>query len=331
MLLIKDRVQEGGFFYNTVDFFEHSALDRSASFHGAQRDTELKARERIVTRTHLTLPLLEHVAGYISDQAGSWADPLSRAPVVGLRRLFSKHGITCLTDRDLRGPLGIDKRLHLQQLCQRQDVLAQWKTGRHGLLDDARITRMYEEELRGLIMAAIPEHMSPVPGRPDLNSYLTRSGVPIGRNTGYDNDMANTVLTAERDRREVSPLLVSVSDVGPGRGRPHPDMIYLVMEELGISRELASCVVTVDDTVVGAAAGKAAGTIHIGIEATIIGLSPAQWAKLSNAEKLAQRRIASRKLKEAGAKATLLDLTSMPELLHEVDKELGRMKKELAA
>jgi phosphonatase-like hydrolase len=74
-----------------------------------------------------------------------------------------------------------------------------------------------------------------VPGATATFAALRRAGVKVALNTGFSRDIVDVLL----DRlgwRGVAPLVDATlsSDEAP-RGRPHPDMIWRLMERLGVA------------------------------------------------------------------------------------------------
>ncbi|RMG76030.1 MAG: phosphonatase-like hydrolase [Bacteroidetes bacterium] len=98
--------------------------------------------------------------------------------------------------------------------------------------------------------------VKPCPGTEETFRALRAQGIHIALNTGYDRTTAEGLLgklgwVAGRDHD----LLVTASDVS--RNRPHPDMIFLAMDRLGIRD--AGTVAKVGDSAIDIEEGKNAG------------------------------------------------------------------------
>lgn len=72
-----------------------------------------------------------------------------------------------------------------------------------------------------------------MPGADDLFALLRERGIKVVLNTGYKRDVAMYLMNRlDWVERKDYDLLITASEVK--RGRPHPDMILLAMEQFGI-------------------------------------------------------------------------------------------------
>ncbi|MEO1448687.1 MAG: HAD-IA family hydrolase [Bacteroidota bacterium] len=89
-----------------------------------------------------------------------------------------------------------------------------------------------------------------------LFTYLQHRDIKVVLNTGYDRPTANQLL-ARLGWREGTQIDLSVTSDDVVQGRPHPDMIRLAMQRLGI--EDPAQVAKVGDSIIDIEEGKAAG------------------------------------------------------------------------
>ena len=96
----------------------------------------------------------------------------------------------------------------------------------------------------------------PMPGAEHVLEILRTRGIKTVLNTGYKSEIAHLLLNKlDWAEGETFDLLVTADDVA--QGRPHPDMILLAMERLGISDP--KVVAKVGDTIIDIQEGQNAG------------------------------------------------------------------------
>jgi phosphonatase-like hydrolase len=94
------------------------------------------------------------------------------------------------------------------------------------------------------------------PGSEDFLAKLRAAGIKVALNTGYDRPTAELLLSKMGWSAGVEyDVLVTATDVN--RGRPHPDMILLAMEQTGINDP--ALVAKVGDSAIDILEGKNAG------------------------------------------------------------------------
>jgi phosphonatase-like hydrolase len=94
-----------------------------------------------------------------------------------------------------------------------------------------------------------------VPGASAAFSALRRAGIKIALNTGFSRDIVTVLLRRLGWDRDIIDASVTSDEVP--RGRPHPDMIFHLMRQLGVSD--ARRVAKVGDTPVDLEEGRNAG------------------------------------------------------------------------
>jgi phosphonoacetaldehyde hydrolase len=145
---------------------------------------------------------------------------------------------------------------------------------------------------------------------------LRGGGVKVAATTGYFREAAAVVLAAGRAQGYVPDFAIGADDVPAGR--PAPWMIFRCMEALGVYPPAA--VVKVGDTVVDVEDGLNAGCWSVGVvdSSNEMGLSAAEFAALSGAEKAARRGAVAARFTAAGAHAVIDTLAELPALLDDL-------------
>ena len=174
--------------------------------------------------------------------------------------LVDSEPITNLVIRDNLARHGLDLPLNeIIELFVGGTMMGVMTTSRDmgATLPDGWLDEVYSE-----IFVALEEHVSVIPGVPELLDSLDRAGIPyaVGSNGPHakmDITLHRTGLTDRLNGR-----VVSREDVA--RPKPAPDVYLTAAKLAGVSP--ARCVV-VEDSPSGARAGKAAGMMTLGFVA----------------------------------------------------------------
>lgn len=260
------------------------------------------------------------IQAVILDWAGTTVDYGSLAPVAAFVRLFAEQGVT-ISAAEARGPMGMEKREHIRQLCQTPAIAARWRE-RHGREPDAAdVDRLYETFVP-LQLAAIRDHAQLIPGCRETVAALRERGIRIGANTGYSREMMEPLLLAAAEQRYMPDSTVCATEVP--RGRPYPCMSLKNAIELGVEA-VQSCV-KVDDTVPGIEEGLNAGmwAVGIAISGNEIGLTLADWRALPQLEQGRRRTRARQRLLGGGAHYVIDTIAELPSCLDIIEARLAR-------
>lgn len=260
------------------------------------------------------------IQAVILDWAGTTVDYGSLAPVAAFVRLFAEQGVT-ISAAEARGPMGLEKREHIRQLCQTPAIAARWRE-RHGREPDAAdVDRLYETFVP-LQLAAIRDHAQLIPGCRETVAALRERGIRIGANTGYSREMMEPLLLAAAEQRYMPDSTVCATEVP--RGRPYPCMSLKNAIELGVEA-VQSCV-KVDDTVPGIEEGLNAGmwAVGIAISGNEIGLTLADWRALPQLEQGRRRTRARQRLLGGGAHYVIDTIADLPSCLDIIEARLAR-------
>ena len=145
-------------------------------------------------------------------------------------------------------------------------------------------------------------------------------GLKLGSTTGYTDKMMKIVVQAAA-AQGYQPDCWFSPDSTEGMGRPYPYMIFKNMMELKLSD--VKRVVKVGDTVSDIQEGKAAGVWSVGVidGSSVMGLNEEQFNALPDAEKTARREQVRQIFVEAGANYTIQDMTELPQVLQDIEKQ----------
>lgn len=236
----------------------------------------------------------------IFDWAGTIVDPGSRAPLAAFRATFEAEEID-LTDEEIRGPMGLGKREHIESLLRMPGVAEAFlfRIGRRW--DACDVDRMYQrfESIQPEIAAA---RAAPIAGVVDLLARLREAGIKVGGTTGFSRAVMTKVVPAAAQNGVTLDASVCVDEVK--RGRPAPDMLLECASRLGV--EPSRCLVF-DDTPVGIEAAVAAGMPAWGVSLSgnSCGLEAGELESLDDAAKAAIHARATASFERAGARGTL--------------------------
>ncbi len=260
----------------------------------------------------------------IFDWAGTTVDHGCFAPIVPFMETLKRLDLE-ISVADARGPMGLQKRDHLQALFELPSITAQWqkKHGRPWTKED--VNRAYEEHFVPLQLESVKKCSQLMPGLLDCVGFLRERGIKIGTTTGYFEEAAQLAYEAAAEQGYAPDFKVSATQVPTGR--PAPWMIFRNMEALNVYP--ASSVLKVGDTVPDIDEGRNAGTWTVGVTHTgsEVGLRQADWEALPADEKQQYAEIAAAKLKQAGAHEILGSVAELPTFLPQLQERLQRGEK----
>jgi len=256
----------------------------------------------------------------IFDWAGTTVDHGSIAPITALVAAFSELGLD-LTEKDARGPMGLQKRDHICELLRLPSIVVQWKGSFGREPTPADVEAIYRRFLP-LQYVEAKRRTNLIPGALDCYAALRKEGIRLGTTTGYPRVIGEPVAEMARAQGFIPDNCVFPDEVAAGR--PAPWMIFRNMEATGIFP--AASVVKVGDTVPDIEEGRNAGVWSIGVTDTgsEIGLDLDAWLALPESERIERARAAGEKLLRAGAHAVVRSVGELPRLIDELNSRLQR-------
>ncbi len=247
----------------------------------------------------------------VFDWAGTMIDFGSFAPMGVFVKAFETFGVSVTMDQ-ARGPMGLPKWDHIHAMMQVPEIAQAWRD-RHGASpSNADIDRVHAVFVP-MNEAVIADYATLVPGAKQTYDELRALGLKIGSTTGYTRSIMNRVLPLAAAQGYAPDNLVCADDMP--HGRPTPMNMYRCFVELDVWP--ARAVLKVDDTVPGIAEGVAAGCLTVGLalSGNEAGLTPEQFATMTEAEKAPIRERVTRKLKQAGADHVIDSVADLMPLL----------------
>jgi len=259
------------------------------------------------------------VKACVFDWAGTVCDAGVFAPVLTFQKLFEDEGVP-ITSAEVRAPMGVHKRLHIQRICQLPEVRKRWtdKKGSPPTDDDAE--RIYSKSLTATL-DLLPANSKMIRGVPETMNKLRKDfGVKIGSSTGYTSEIMAKLKPLAAAEGYTPDSYVTSDEVTSGR--PGPAMIYLNMVRLDVYPSQA--VVKIDDTTSGITAGLNAGCWTVGIAKTgnYVGMTEAEMDKADKAELAAKVENAKNILYQAGAHFVIETTRDLPPIIEEINKRM---------
>jgi len=260
------------------------------------------------------------VKACIFDWAGTVCDAGVFAPVLTFQKLFEEEGVP-ITIEEVREPMGVHKRLHIQRICQLAGVKKRWtdKKGSPPTMEDAE--RIYSKSLSATL-GLLPANSKMIKGVPETMNKLRKDlGVKIGSSTGYTSEIMAKLKPLAAAEGYVPDSYVTSDEVQSGR--PGPAMIYLNMIRLDVYP--AQAVVKVDDTTSGITAGLSAGCWTVGIAKTgnYVAMTEAEMDKADKKELAAKIDNAKAILFQAGAHFVIETTRDLPPIVEEINKRMA--------
>lgn len=262
-----------------------------------------------------TLSADQGIQAVIFDWAGTTVDFGCMAPASVFQKVFEEEGVTA-TVTQARGPMGLYKRDHLKAMVSEPEICNQWISVHGRAPTDSDIDRMFHRYIP-LQLACIAEHAALISGAEETVSYIRAKDWKIGSTTGYTEEMVAIMTELLGD--SYRPDSIVTSDMVK-RGRPHPDMIWKNLYNLGAA---PSRTVKVDDSIPGLIAARNAGcwAVYVAHSGNEVGLTEEAFYSLSDKERKALTDPAE--AKGAGiAHYTIGTIAELPSILEEIDQKL---------
>lgn len=257
----------------------------------------------------------------VFDWAGTTVDHGCFAPVVPYLETFRRQGVS-LSAAQVRGPMGLAKRDHLQALLDLPETIAQWRAAHAQAPQRADGDRMYERDFIPLQLAAVRDHSRLIPGLLESVAWLRERGIRVATTTGYFREAAELCAASALEQGYRPDANLCGADVPAGR--PAPWMIFRHMEAANVYPPAA--VIKVGDTVPDIAEGRNAGAWSVGVTDTAsdIALTAEEWAALPAAEQARRRQGVAETLLAAGAHEVIGSVAEVPALVERIAARVAR-------
>lgn len=260
------------------------------------------------------------VKAVVLDWAGTVLDCGVYSPAVVFIEVFKEFGVP-ISMEEAREPMGRHKKVHIRLITKMPSVRKRWKEA-HGSYPTEKDVEAMFARFVPLQIGCLDKYTDMITGAVDtVNELQTNRGLKIGSTTGFTTPMVD-VLAKAASKNGYNPDAIVCADEVP-QARPYPFMVWENLLRLDVS-PIASCV-KVDDTCDGVMEGISAGCWSVGLAKTgnyvglneqeIKGLEPEEYSYLMD------RSYA--KLSESGAHYVIDDITSLPEVIDDINRRLA--------
>ncbi|KAF0303309.1 Phosphonoacetaldehyde hydrolase [Amphibalanus amphitrite] len=255
------------------------------------------------------------VKAVIFDWAGTVVDTGVMAPALAFRAIFEEEGIA-VTDNEVREPMGMHKRTHIEKMLEMPTVRRRWveKFDREPTKDD--VDRMYAKFVPKNI-EALETHADVITNVPQTVEELRDRGIKIGSCTGFVRPILDRLMPIAA-RKGFSPDVSVTADEVPA-ARPLPHMVWLNAIRLNVSP--IEAIVKVDDTVDGIREGLAAGCWTVG--GNYVGLSAAQLAVTPRQEVQRRMKRAYDIMTDCGCHYVIDSVTELLVVIDDIERRLA--------
>ena len=251
----------------------------------------------------------------IFDWAGTLVDFGSLAPTQIFVEAFAQFGIT-VTLMQARGPMGLSKWQHIDQLLHEPAIRQQWHSVFGRLPLDADVDAIYARFMP-MQIEKVAEFSDAIDGVPEVLQWLRRQQIKIGSCSGYPRAVLDRLLP-HAAQAGIAPDCVIAGDELAAGGRPGPFMALANVLTLGVT-DVRACV-KVDDTCPGIEEGRRAGMWCVGVSLSgnEVGYTPEAYAQAPRAEVAERVAAAEIKLREAGAHFVVPSVKALPGVLQQI-------------
>lgn len=262
------------------------------------------------------------VKGIVLDWSGTTADAYVIAPAVVFVEVFKRQGVE-ISMFEARGPMGLRKDLHIEQLTLDPVLRERWK-GVHGKYPDATdVANMFVDFVPAQV-ACLPKYTDLLPGVAEVSQRLQAKGIKLGVSTGFIRVMVD-VLLKDAIKQGFTPDATVAGDEVVNGARPKPFMVYKNLDLMDVPN-IAS-VVKVDDTVGGVGEGLNAGCWTVGVSrySNYMNInSLEEEATLSSEEIERRHNISKELLVKAGAHYVIDSIADIEEVIADINARLAR-------
>ena len=265
------------------------------------------------------------VKSLVLDWSGTTADAYVIAPAVVFAEVFKNQGVE-ISMNEARGPMGLRKDLHIEQLTLDPVIRQRWKSVHDRYPDQSDVDKMFKDFVPAQV-ACLPKYTDLLPGTAEVTQRLQKQGIKIGVSTGFTRVMVDVLLEAAI-KQGFSPDATVAGDEVENGARPKPFMVYRNLDL--IDGWPIESVVKVDDTVGGVGEGLNAGCWAIGVSrySNYMNINTLDEEATLSEEELDRRHNHSRELlRKAGAHYVIDSIADIEPVIDDINARLARGEK----
>ncbi len=265
------------------------------------------------------------VKGIVLDWSGTTVDAYVIAPAVVFVEVFQRQGVE-ISMLEARGPMGLRKDLHIEQLTLDPVIRERWK-GVHGKYPDSSDVETMFADFVPSQVACLPKYTDLLPGVAEVTQRLQKQGIKLGVSTGFIRVMVD-VLLKEAIKQGFKPDATVAGDEVENGARPKPFMVYKNLDLMDITP--IESVIKVDDTVGGVGEGLNAGCWTIGVSrySNYMNINTLDEEATLSAEEIDRRHNQTREmLQKAGAHYVIDSIADIEEVIADINARLARGEK----
>ncbi len=261
----------------------------------------------------------------VLDWSGTTVDKYVIAPAVVFVEVFKNQGVE-ISMNEARGPMGLRKDLHIEQLTLDPVIRKRWKEVHGKDPDQSDVAKMFEDFVPAQV-ACLPKYTALLPGTAEVTQRLQKQGVKIGVSTGFTRVMVD-VLLKEAIKQGFTPDATVAGDDVKNGARPKPFMVYKNLDLLDAWP--IESVVKVDDTIGGVGEGLNAGCWAVGVSrySNYMLINTLEEEATLSAEEIERRLNHTRDLlRKAGAHYVIDSIADIEPVIEDINARLARGEK----
>jgi len=217
--------------------------------------------------------------------------------------------------------MGMAKRDHIRLVGRA--VNAAWRAKHGHDFNEADMEAIFAVfEPLNVVAVKTAEHSTLIAGAREALDWCKARGIRVGSTTGYTRPIMEELAPLAAAQGFSPEVMVCAGDLPAGR--PAPLQMWHAMARMGVWP--AKTVVKCDDTPPGIGEARNAGCWAVGfaLSGNIAGLSEAEMAVASEADKAAMRARATAELTEAGAHLVVDSIADLPRAVTDIEARMAR-------
>lgn len=265
------------------------------------------------------------VKALVLDWSGTTADAYVIAPAVVFVEVFKNQGVE-ISMKEVRGPMGLRKDLHIKELTQNPVLRERWRSVHDRYPDQSDVDKMFADFVPAQV-ACLPQYTDLLPGTAEVCQRLQKDGIKLGVSTGFLRVMVDVLLEAAIKQGFRPDATVAGDEVEQG-ARPKPFMVYRNLDLMDVWP--IESVIKVDDTVGGIGEGLNAGCWAVGVSrySNYMNINTLDEEATLSQEEIGRRHEETRALlRKAGAHYVIDSIADIESVVDDVNARLARGEK----